>query len=121
VTTPASTNGAGTPDAVDARAIKDMFGNDHATFKEILISFLEPSRQIVAEIEAAHGKRDAAEMRASAHKLKSSARSIGAHALADLMVALEAAGKAQDWAKIDALAPGARAEFTRVERYIEGL
>jgi CheY-like chemotaxis protein/HPt (histidine-containing phosphotransfer) domain-containing protein len=121
VTAPASTNGAGTSGAVDARAIKDMFGDDPATFKEILTSFLEPSRQIVAEIEAAHGKRDAAEVRGAAHKLKSSARSIGAHALADLMVALETAGKTQDWVKIDALAPSARAEFTRVERYIEAL
>jgi PAS domain S-box-containing protein len=118
---PASSNGADTAEAVDARAIKDMFGDDPTTFKEILTSFLEPSRQIVAEIEAAHRKRDAVEVRGSAHKLKSSARSIGAHALADLMVALEAAGKAQDWAKIDALAPTARAEFLKVEHYIAAL
>ncbi|WP_395018608.1 ATP-binding protein [Dongia sp.] len=114
-------NGAGTAEAIDARAIKDMFGEDPGTFKEILGSFLEPSRQIVAEIEAAHGKRDAGEVRSSAHKLKSSARSIGAHALADLMVALEAAGKAQDWTRIDALAPTARAEFLKVEHYIAAL
>jgi PAS domain S-box-containing protein len=117
----APSSGADSSEAVDARAIKDMFGDDPATFKEILTSFIEPSRQIVAEIEAAHGKRDAAELRGAAHKLKSSARSIGAHALADLMVALEAAGKAQDWTKIDALAPTARAEFLKVERYIAAL
>jgi HPt (histidine-containing phosphotransfer) domain-containing protein len=116
-----SGNGADKSEAIDARAIKDMFGDDPATFKEILVSFLEPSRQIVAELVAAHGKRDAAEVRGSAHKLKSSARSIGAHALADLMVALEAAGKAQDWSKIDALAPTARAEFLKVEHYIAAL
>jgi CheY-like chemotaxis protein/HPt (histidine-containing phosphotransfer) domain-containing protein len=116
-----SANGADKSEAIDARAIKDMFGDDPATFKEILVSFLEPSRQIVAELEAAHGKHDAAEVRGSAHKLKSSARSIGAHALADLMVALEAAGKAQDWSRIDALTPTARAEFLKVEHYIAAL
>jgi PAS domain S-box-containing protein len=118
---PSSAKRAGNGTAVDDRAIKDMFGDDPTTFKEILHSFLDPSRQIVAEIETAHERRDAAEIRGAAHKLKSSARSIGAHALADLMVTLEAAGKAQDWTKIDALAPTARAELIKVEHYIEAL
>jgi len=107
--------------AVDECAIKDMFGDDPATFKEILQSFLEPSRLIVGEITAAHEKRSASAVRDAAHKLKSSARSIGAHALADLMTALETAGKAQDWTTIDTLAPGAQAEFAKVEHYIAAL
>jgi PAS domain S-box-containing protein len=119
--TPSSTNGTGKLDAIDERAIKDMFGDDATTFKEILTSFLEPSRGIVGDIATAYEGRNAAAIRDAAHKLKSSARSIGAHALADLMAALEAAGKAQDWKKIEALTPNAREEFMRVEQYIGAL
>jgi PAS domain S-box-containing protein len=107
--------------AVDERAIKDTFGDDAATFKEILLSFVGPSQDIIAEIAAALKQRTASGVKDAAHKLKSSARSIGAHVLADICVALEAAGKTGDWATIDALAPKAREEFTEVELFINKL
>ncbi len=107
--------------AVDERAIKGIFGDDEATFKDILTSFVSPSQDIIADILAGHTKRAAGDVKEAAHKLKSSARSIGAIALADICVALEAAGKTGDWSTIDELAPKARDEFTRVELYIKNL
>ena len=107
--------------AVDARAIKDVFGDDDTIFKEILQSFVEPSQEIIVEIMVAWEKKAAADVKSAAHKLKSAARSVGANTLADLCVALETAGKNADWSTIDALAPKARAEFTEVERYIKRL
>jgi len=106
---------------VDERAIKDIFGDDEATFKEILQSFVAPSQEIVGDILAAHQQRAATGVKNAAHKLKSSARSIGAGALADLCVTLEAAGKAGDWATIDELAPKARDAFVQVETFISKL
>jgi HPt (histidine-containing phosphotransfer) domain-containing protein len=106
---------------IDERAIKDTFGDDDAVFKEIMQSFLAPSETIIAEIVAAWEKRSAPDVKDAAHKLKSSARTIGAHALADICAALEAAGKASDWTAIDTLAPQARDEFGGVARYIEKL
>jgi CheY-like chemotaxis protein/HPt (histidine-containing phosphotransfer) domain-containing protein len=106
---------------INDRAIKDIFGDDDATFKEILVSFVDPSQDIIADIMAAQGKRSAGAVKEAAHKLKSSARSIGATALADICVALETAGKSGDWAVIDDLAPKARDEFGRVEVYIKSL
>jgi HPt (histidine-containing phosphotransfer) domain-containing protein len=106
---------------IDERAIKEIFGDDPVTFKEILVSFVGPSRDIIADILGSLDKRTAAGIKDAAHKLKSSARSIGATQLADLCVALEKAGKNADWAGIEVLAPKARDEFARVEVYIKKL
>ncbi|MHB1205462.1 MAG: response regulator, partial [Rhodospirillaceae bacterium] len=109
------------PPAIDERAIKDTFGDDPATFKEIMQSFVGPSQTIIEEILAAQGQRTAAGVKDAAHKLKSSARSVGANVLADVCVALETAGKATDWTTIDALAPKAQDEFREVEEFISKL
>ena len=69
----------------------------------------------------AHGRRAATGVKDAAHKLKSSARSVGANVLADVCVALESAGKATDWAAIDSLAPKAQDEFREVEEFISKL
>jgi PAS domain S-box-containing protein len=106
---------------IDDRAIKDSFGDDDATFKEILVSFVEPSQTIISEIAIASEKRAAKAVKDGAHKLKSAARSVGANALADICVALEAAGKTEDWATIDTLTPKAREEFVEVKAYIDAL
>lgn len=107
--------------AIDERAIKDTFGDDDDVFKEILQSFVAPSQEIVIEIISAWEKRKASGVKDAAHKLKSSARSVGANALADICVKLEAAGKSEDWTTIAALAPKARDEFGQVELFIKRL
>jgi two-component system sensor histidine kinase/response regulator len=106
---------------IDDRAIKDMFGDDDATFKEILVSFIAPSQGIIGEIKNAHDAQDAQGVKEAAHKLKSSARSVGAHGLADLCAELETAGKNADWAVINSQAPKAVALMFEVEKYIAAL
>ncbi|MDX2504477.1 MAG: Hpt domain-containing protein [Gammaproteobacteria bacterium] len=56
-----------------------------------------------------------------AHKLKSSARLVGANALADLCLALEVAGKSIDWSEIDSLMPELPSEMDLVTDFINGL
>ena len=90
-------------------------------FKEILQSFVEPSETIVADLIAAYGNRDAADIKAQAHKLKSSSRSVGANELADTCLALETAGKEEDWGAIDELAPKLEPLFNDVKGYVESL
>jgi len=106
---------------IDVRAIKDMFGDDDETFKEILLSFVTPSQDIIADIVAGCTKHAAIDVNKAAHKLKSSARTVGAHALADTCTALEAAGKAGDWSAIEKLTPIAQAQFQAVEEYLNNL
>jgi len=107
--------------AIDERAIKDMFGDDEVTFKEILTEFLPASRGIVQEILTAATARDADGVGKAAHKLKSAARSVGAAALADLCVVLESAGKVGDLETITKRAPEAEPLMIAVATYIEAL
>ncbi len=111
--------GGGGP--VDPRALKDMFGDDDETFREILNDFVEPSRAIVKDIEEAYDNRKNQDIGAAAHKLKSSSRSVGANRLADLCATLEAAGKSGDWAVLDAEIPRLGGLMNAVLEYIEGL
>jgi len=104
--------------AIDPRALKDVFGDDDALFREILGEFVEPASANIEEILTAHGDRSAEGVRAAAHKLKSSARSIGAHALADACLELENAGRSADWSTIDRAMPNLSGLFEAVEKYV---
>jgi PAS domain S-box-containing protein len=103
---------------IDDRAIKDVFGDDDATFREILESFVGPSQSIMDDLRAACVDHAAADVKGAAHKLKSSARAIGANALADTCVTLERAGQAGNWQEIDGLVAAARNQFDEVIAYI---
>jgi len=83
-------------DPIDPSALKEVFGDDDEVFVEILKEFVEPSSDNVTEIMTAYDERNADGVSKAAHKLKSSSRSVGAHDLADLCLALEEAGKAED-------------------------
>jgi PAS domain S-box-containing protein len=117
---PATRNDSGVL-PINERAIKDVFGDDEATFKEILRSFVDPSRAIIDEIGTACEVRAAGNVKGAAHKLKSAARAIGADSLADLCATLENAGHIENWAEIDSVAARAREEFRSVESFIDRL
>lgn len=106
---------------IDERMLKDMFGDDDAMFKEIMQSFVDPTEGIIADLKTAFEDRSAADVKAQAHKLKSSSRSVGANELADTCLALETAGKEEDWAAIETLAPKVELLFIEVKAYVDAL
>jgi CheY-like chemotaxis protein/HPt (histidine-containing phosphotransfer) domain-containing protein len=81
--------------------LRESFGDDDTLIKEILLDYVAPTQSIVQEIDIAFEARDAQAISAAAHKLKSSSRSVGANALADLCIDLEKAGKSDDWGRIE--------------------
>ena len=103
---------------IDPSALSKIFGDDPDTIREILADFIDPAWQIVGEIESALEERDAKQIGASGHKLKSSSRAVGANALSDLCLALETAGKAEDWPAIEDVAPRLRGHMQDVATYI---
>jgi signal transduction histidine kinase/DNA-binding response OmpR family regulator/PAS domain-containing protein/CHASE3 domain sensor protein len=109
--------------AIDAQALRSVFGDDDETFREILDDFIGPASDNVAQVSAAREARDAPAVEAASHKLKSSARSVGAVAVADLCDALESAGAAVDWDTIDANASAGQLEklMEEVVDYIRAL
>ncbi|MBT5940786.1 MAG: response regulator [Rhodospirillaceae bacterium] len=106
---------------IDPAALRDVFGDDDETFKEILNEFIEPGYSNVAEIKSAFDERSAKDVASAAHKLKSSSRAIGANYLADLCLNLETAGKSDDWDVIDQDAPKLDGAIEDVIAYINGL
>ena len=124
VEAPSQANGDDDEDStcpIDERMLKDMFGDDEDTFKEILQSFIGPSEAIIADLMAAHGVLSATEIKAHAHKLKSSSRSIGSNRMADICAALEAAGGQSNWGLIDEELPKLEPEYQKVKSYIDSL
>jgi PAS domain S-box-containing protein len=107
--------------AIDESALKAMFGDDEEMFKEILNDFIEPSQKIIEEVKTGWEERSAEAVKQAAHKLKSSARSVGANALADLCQALETAGKEDDWNTIDDGMTNLNDLMHEVENYISAL
>ena len=106
---------------IDSTALTDVFGDDPELFKEILGEFVAPARENIDEIKSAWTSRSAGEVKAAAHKLKSSARTVGAMQLAELCLALETAGRESDWQFIDAQAQRLDPLFAQVADYVERL
>lgn len=87
----------------------------------MLNSFVAPSEEILEALRKALDERAAVEVKAQAHKLKSSSRSIGANQLADLCRDLEQAGADEDWESINRLADSTSPAFRAVRSYITEL
>ncbi|MBU0751475.1 MAG: PAS domain S-box protein [Gammaproteobacteria bacterium] len=84
------------PRTVNLDRLNDLIGPNRAVHARILGKFVTSARTLLDEISAAAARGDAGGLGALGHKFKSSARAIGADALADACAALETAGKAGD-------------------------
>jgi len=104
---------------VDLNVLKKLFGDDPQTIREILSDFIGPSRDNVADIQAAFEADAAEEVGKAAHKLKSSARAVGAMELAELCLVLERAGKAGDWKQVRENVPRLHDCMNEVVAWIE--
>jgi PAS domain S-box-containing protein len=98
ITPPASaavaTTGASSP--VDIGVLERLVGNDPVIVRSVLRDFLEAARSLGAELNAAVDASDLSRVWMLAHKMKSSARAVGALELGDLCDELENAGRSVD-------------------------
>jgi HPt (histidine-containing phosphotransfer) domain-containing protein len=106
---------------LDVSALKALIGDNESAIREVLREFAEHSASIVAELRAACRARQPAVARAAAHKLKSSARAIGALVLGELCADLERAGEAADIATLTEKLPLFDKEMTAVDSYLRSL
>jgi PAS domain S-box-containing protein len=105
---------------VDVNVLKALVGDDDATIRDFLHDFRISAAKIAVELRAACAAENATQAGALAHKLKSSARSVGALALGELCFEMEQAGKAEDTAALAVLLPKFEQELASVEGYLEG-
>jgi HPt (histidine-containing phosphotransfer) domain-containing protein len=106
---------------IDVSVIREIFGDDKGEFKEVLDSFVEPSQHIIDDLKLSYQAQSFDDVKAAAHKLKSSARSIGADELAETCAALESAGEENDLKTIEQLVPTLDPAFDKIKLYIASL
>jgi PAS domain S-box-containing protein len=76
---------------LDLQALRDLVGEDDTVLRELLADFAVSAREHAAQLRAGLQDGEAATVGATAHKLKSASRSVGALALGGACAALEAA------------------------------
>ena len=103
---------------IDPQALTALVGDDPAVHAMLLQRFVEEVPATIADISAAYQAHATAAVAASAHKLKSPARAVGAYALADGCETLETAAKAEDWSTIEQVAPRIDGMFAEIEAFI---
>ncbi len=109
-------------EAVDPKALSDMLGiDDGAVLARFYADFLRSGSEVASQLQAAHMAGNDEQVGRLAHKLKSSARTVGAHALADCCQALEQASHAKDPAslalKMQQFSPLMQSVKTWIERF----
>ncbi|MFA5170932.1 MAG: PAS domain S-box protein [Sulfuriferula sp.] len=103
---------------VDVNVLKVLIGDDEVMVREFLHDFQISTAKIAAELRIACGAEQTAVAGALAHKLKSSARSVGALALGELCAKMEAAGKAGDMDVLAELLPKFEHELASVDGFL---
>ena len=107
--------------AVDVSVLKALVGDDAAVICDFLQDFRASSARIAAELRATCQRGQATAAGAAAHKLKSSAFSVGALKLGDLCAEMEQAGKAGENEPLAALLPRFEQELLAVEACLDSL
>ncbi len=103
ITTSETNNGAMhmVNDYIDFSAIEKFVGTNKDAQEKIYAKFLESCPGIKEDILAAYQDKDVEQVRAHSHKLKSSARAVGANKLADLCLEIETAAKENNMDKMN--------------------
>jgi two-component system sensor histidine kinase/response regulator len=101
--------------SVDINVLKALVGDDAAVLHDVLEDFRSSIPRVVADLRAACAAGQVIAACAAAHKLKSSARAVGALALGELCSAMERAGEADDSAALAKRLPLFDAEIAAVD------
>jgi len=105
--------------AVDPKALTTVLGDDQAMKLSILQKFVLQIEEVISGIETAQQEEDVEQVAFLAHKLKSSARTVGANSLADLCFELERAGREENWTVINTAGAGMRDIAAQVSQYVD--
>ncbi len=105
---------------VDPEILANAIGsNDHALLCDFYQDFLSTLKETLVEVNQAHAAGEYQPIGGLGHRLKSSANTTGATALAEYCLTLEMAGKADDRDSIDRLIPQLNSHATAAIAWIE--
>jgi PAS domain S-box-containing protein len=106
-------------DVIDLAILGQLVSNDPARVRKFALKFLETAQKTLDEMDAAHTGGDLAVLGGLGHKLKSSARTVGAMGFADLCQALESAGQAHDLSQAGMLLRQLHPLLERIARQVK--
>jgi signal transduction histidine kinase/CheY-like chemotaxis protein/HPt (histidine-containing phosphotransfer) domain-containing protein len=106
---------------LDVAVLQRLVGDEPAILHEFLADYARTAARAVAELHAAAAVKDHAQVAATAHKLKSSSRSVGALPLGDLCAELENAGKRNDGPAVERCMAQFETLFAEVEKELAPL
>ena len=88
---------------VDIAVMRQMFHNNATLVSKFALKFIEVANSTLIEMRLAQAEKDLSALGRLGHKLKSSARTIGASGFAELCEALEKAGLDNNWDEAELL------------------
>ena len=106
---------------VDIQILKELIGDDLEMIRELLQEYRVNAATTTKDLHAAFQAGQWTIVGSTAHKLKSSSRSVGAMALGELCAKVEQAGKANDAKTLETLLPAFDEEMAKVEAHLESL
>ena len=112
---------AGSAKVIDLEVLQQSVGDKPKTHRNLLKSFIRSLPEAVGDIEDAFAWRNHEKLAEAAHKLKSSARSMGALKLGNLCQRLETAGRNKEWSELEATMPQMLVEDEQVRQFINNL
>lgn len=112
--TPPNTAHSTASSPIDFTVAEKYLGKDQSIQQKLLLMFVDSTQTTALDLEQAYHQHAATTYQQHAHKLKSSAKAVGALALHTLCASLEAAAKSQDWQKIEATHTEMTQEIQRV-------
>jgi len=103
---------------LDVSVLEGLVGSEPAVIAELLRDFRTSARESTVEMRAACEGREPLAVQAVAHRLKSSARSVGALALGELCVKMEDAGGPRRMEILGELWPAFQSEMAAVDAFL---
>ncbi|UJP06372.1 MAG: response regulator [Nitrosomonas sp.] len=104
---------------VDMSMLYHMFHNNTVLVRKFGLKFIEVANATVTEMQIAQAAKDLPALNQLGHKLKSSARTIGAIGFADLCEALEKTDNDNDWEAAEALLHQISPLLQKISRQLE--
>jgi CheY-like chemotaxis protein len=117
---PAPAASASAPALLDLEVLSDAFGGNPDKMRKYAFMFLETAREGLLEIDRALAAGEVERAAGVAHRIKSSARTVGAMGFGDVCADLEAQRERGAIAQARSLAARLRALLARLERHIAG-
>lgn len=99
----------------DPAVLIDMLGDNPVVHRKLIDNFLEEAQKAAVEISLANEAHDSDTLIRVSHKLKSSARIVGAIQFANACEALEYAGRNATWGEIQPAQVNFQAAFKRMD------